>query len=373
MTVLIPCPKFSVRYQCDENWTATACPVCRTKIQGRKCLACGNSLVGVGLAPCICPNCNEVVPYDGHRPRIGDAPGLRAISEIPDEDARVSRFICPQCGRWTHLEPDATDVTCFCGAVRNFAQCVYCSRPQTVPGKGSVPCAGCGRKLRLGGSTQTASFSKVLAAGDPCSVSAWPTAEEVPEASLGPFEILDGAGWAPKIGTTANLVIYGNRVIVEERHRRTTIDLDTVTDVRVEGRSVTKGGGYIGGGIGVKGAAEGMLISSALNALTAKTAKWVTIGLVTDDGWADLKLADFDAVDIRNAVRMFSDRAFSNRARPSSPVTLPPTDAPADAQNSETDEDLVSKLERLAKLRAAGALSEDEFSLAKGQLLPPRS
>jgi hypothetical protein len=183
---------------------------------------------------------------------------------------------------------------------------------------------------------------------------------------------LDGAGWAPKIGSTANLVIYGDRVIVEERHRRTTIDLSTVTDVRIEGRSVTTGGGFIGGGFGVKGAAEGILISSALNAMTTKTHKWVTMGLVTYDGWADLKLADYEAIDFRNAVRMLSDHAFSNRAGPSSPMTTPPVEAPGSTRDSGNDDDLVSKLERLASLRAAGALSEEEFNLAKQQLLPTR-
>jgi hypothetical protein len=53
-------------------------------------------------------------------------------------------------------------------------------------------------------------------------------------------------------------------------------------------------------------------------------------------------------------------------------MTTPPVEAPGSTRDSGNDDDLVSKLERLASLRAAGALSEEEFNLAKQQLLPTR-
>jgi hypothetical protein len=46
---------------------------------------------------------------------------------------------------------------------------------------------------------------------------------------------------------------------------------------------VTSGGGFFGGGFGAQGAAEGMVISSVLNALTTKTDIQTVVGIESDD------------------------------------------------------------------------------------------
>lgn len=44
-----------------------------------------------------------------------------------------------------------------------------------------------------------------------------------------------------------------------------------VSAIAVDGETITTGGGFIGGGFGVEGAAEGMAVASVLNALTTRT------------------------------------------------------------------------------------------------------
>ena len=44
--------------------------------------------------------------------------------------------------------------------------------------------------------------------------------------------------------------------------------------------NVTRGGGFIGGGFGIEGAAEGMLIASVLNAVTTRSSVQTILGLL---------------------------------------------------------------------------------------------
>jgi hypothetical protein len=162
-------------------------------------------------------------------------------------------------------------------------------------------------------------------------------------------------------------VIYTDRIAVGSQARSIGISCSTITDVQIEGRSLTSGGGFIGGGFGLKGAAEGMLAASVLNAVTTKKAQWVIIRIVSEEGWADFRLPDYDEATVKLALRMLSDHAFYNQARkaeigrPSDSITI----------DSETkpEDDLVSKLERIAKLREAGVLDDAEFAAAKRHLL----
>jgi hypothetical protein len=51
-----------------------------------------------------------------------------------------------------------------------------------------------------------------------------------------------------------------------------TVGLDEVLNLQVDGPGAqTSGGGFIGGGLGLEGAAEGMIMAAALNAITRRT------------------------------------------------------------------------------------------------------
>jgi hypothetical protein len=181
-------------------------------------------------------------------------------------------------------------------------------------------------------------------------------------AVLGPILVLDGAGWAPTIGSRGDLCLFPSYIEIGSSGAPSIVSLDSLRDIRVEGQSVTNGGGFFGGGFGVKGAAEGVLVATALNALTTKKQKWVTIGIVADGGWVDLRLDNYEVLPVRNTLRVLADRVIANQksdqggAIPGSAVT-------------DSRHDLVQNLERLAALRESGALSEEEFVAAKARLL----
>jgi len=106
------------------------------------------------------------------------------------------------------------------------------------------------------------------------------------------------------------------------------------------------------------------LIATALNALTTKQRKWVTIGIVATGGWVDLRLDNYDVLPVRNTLRVLADRVIANRNSNQQNATPRGTDP-------DPQDDLVQKLERLTALRDSGALSDEEFLAAKGRLLNP--
>jgi hypothetical protein len=119
---------------------------------------------------------------------------------------------------------------------------------------------------------------------------------------------------------------------------------------------VTKGGGYVGGGVGLVGAVEGIAIAALLNAVTTKTSI-VTVIVV-----ADAAHEGFFVVDtiVPEELRRILSPTF---------VRLRQHQTAAVVQPAVATEDLVAKLERLAALRTAGLINEDEFAAAKNKLL----
>ena len=136
---------------------------------------------------------------------------------------------------------------------------------------------------------------------------------ESASARLGPLAVLDGAGWAPQIGSQALLDVYPDRIELASSGASSAVPLNSLRDIQVGGRSVTTGGGFFGGGFGAKGAVEGMLISTALNSLSRKKAKWVTIRIVADGGWVDLRLDNYDVLPVRSTLRVLADQVIQTR------------------------------------------------------------
>ena len=185
---------------------------------------------------------------------------------------------------------------------------------------------------------------------------------EAPRLTLPRLQVMDGAGWAPRIGSQVALFLWNDRFELRESYRSTVLSsvrLETLQDLRIEGHSVTRGGGFFGGGFGAKGAIEGMAIASVLNAVTRKTRNWVTIDLVGDDGWAQFQLEGADTFEVRDRLRALSDEIVTQHSRRTTDTSERPL----------MESDLVSSLERLVTLRDSEALSEDEFQLAKRRLL----
>jgi hypothetical protein len=120
---------------------------------------------------------------------------------------------------------------------------------------------------------------------------------------------------------------------------------------------VEKGGRFIGGGFGFKGAVEGMIVASVLNSLTRRSEIQSCIR------WEarDLEVFLFTSTATPAELRVKLSPALARIAREPSPTEPRPAIAgPADR---------LSKIERLGSLYKDGLISEDEFSLLKREVL----
>jgi hypothetical protein len=137
--------------------------------------------------------------------------------------------------------------------------------------------------------------------------------------------------------------------------RGAELALDDIRDVTIGGPGrYQTGGGYVGGGIGMLGAAEGMAIAGLLNALTRKTRVKTTIAVLAARGEAFLVNETYTPDQIRPLISEFFVALRSFQERPTMTVA---------------HDSLVAEFEGLAAMRASGLLTEQEFIAAKARLL----
>jgi hypothetical protein len=131
-----------------------------------------------------------------------------------------------------------------------------------------------------------------------------------------------------------------------------------IQDLEVAGPgAVTRGGGFIGRGRGVTGAPDGLLAAQVLNALTTRTTIQTLI-----------------RVAFRGGELIFSwDRKTPAQVRLDlSPVFARIASAHEQLHRSRiasTPSTLAEQLQKIAELRAAGHLTEEEFAVAKSKIL----
>lgn len=119
---------------------------------------------------------------------------------------------------------------------------------------------------------------------------------------------------------------------------------------------VTRDAGIIGGGFGLKGAAEGLIVASVLNRLTRRSQIQSMIRWEARDMELFLFTSVLTPADLR--VKLSSVRAKVNRETRTEAISV--------ALESEgPPDDKLSKIERLASLYRDGLISEDEFSALK--------
>jgi hypothetical protein len=118
---------------------------------------------------------------------------------------------------------------------------------------------------------------------------------------------------------------------------------------------VTRGGGFIGGGFGLTGAAEGMIVASVLNALTTKTSIQTIIRWEARTQELFFFTSEATPSDLR--IRM---SPVLGRVKPRPNVEATP---------SLLDADVVSQLERLASLRQQGIIDDNEFAELKRKII----
>jgi hypothetical protein len=140
-----------------------------------------------------------------------------------------------------------------------------------------------------------------------------------------------------------------------------TVVYEDITAIEIGGPGKRQtGGGFVGGGFGLEGAAEGMLVASALNMLTTRTKIDTVICLQTKT--AELFLHSGDTAP--DALRMRLSPVFT-RLRQQHVASTSSEGAASDGPQRN----IAERLAQLADLHARGALNDYEFSAAKAKLL----
>lgn len=163
-----------------------------------------------------------------------------------------------------------------------------------------------------------------------------------------------GHDFAP--GTELDVIFGDKLALMRNEGAAMSADYEDINLFEVGGRgAVTTGGGFIGGGFGLAGAAAGMVAATMLNTLTRRT-KVETLLSIRTEQWQVILFygkATPEALRLELAVAFAKVDAAERRA------SLP----------SSTSDDYVAQLTKLAELHDAGALSDEEFTAAKARLL----
>ena len=171
--------------------------------------------------------------------------------------------------------------------------------------------------------------------------------------------VLGGHGLPATTGELWELVFTPESLrLVDPVHNETLVPYSDVTAVEIGGPGARKaGGGFIGGGFGLQGAAEGMLIASALNMLTTRTTINTVICIQTTT--AELFLHQSELTP--DALRMRLSRVFTILRQRTESTSVVPGNA--------GEEHAVERLTKLAALLDRGLITDEEFQKLKADIL----
>ena len=165
-----------------------------------------------------------------------------------------------------------------------------------------------------------------------------------------------GYGWTVSVAgrqvtvaiSTEELVMLGSDVASLLR-----IPLSELHRLEMSGGETTSGGGFVGGGFGLEGAAQGMIVAGILNRLTTKTDVNTLVYVAAHGGEAILH----HGTHTPESLRILLSPAFGalSARRHSAEVTT------AGLRGI----DPIERLERLVRLREAGELTDQEYQAAR--------
>lgn len=168
--------------------------------------------------------------------------------------------------------------------------------------------------------------------------------------------VLGGHGLPPEVGQSWNLIFKEAELLVVRDEVIAQVPYADIMAIEIGGPGAQRhGGGFFGGGFGVAGAAEGMLVASALNLLTTHTTINTVLCLKTKSAELFLHISS----QTPDALRMFLSPVFTILRRQQL----------AQAAGQDVGEDRVDRLAKLAGLLEKDLITREEFDRLKADLM----
>lgn len=156
-------------------------------------------------------------------------------------------------------------------------------------------------------------------------------------------------GAAVYIGSTAEKFVIINTI--EDNEFK--ISISEISKIEISGPGTeTSNAGLIGGGFGLEGAVKGMLAAAVVNAVTTKSTTNTFLRITTHSAEVNFHFNDQEPSGLR--------------------LTLSPLFVAVESRNASISKNVVSFSDEILKLQSLkenGAISDEEFTLAKQKLL----
>jgi len=178
---------------------------------------------------------------------------------------------------------------------------------------------------------------------------------------LGGFTVVGGNGLGLSPSDVCSLLTLPDALHIRVEigdHVSVAIPYEEMTAIEVAGGAQTTGRTFFGGGFGLQGALEGIVVASALSAATKRTTVNTGMHVGSVKGEALLHHGELTSRTIRTALSPLWTR-FEAAQRSPGPL-------PAEQRH---EDDSVTLLARLGELRDAGVLTEEEFAAKKAEIL----
>jgi hypothetical protein len=168
--------------------------------------------------------------------------------------------------------------------------------------------------------------------------------------------VLGGYGFPWPAGTTCALATssFGVLIVPPEDHEPMCLAYDQIAAFEIAGPGrVRSGGGFIGGGFGLEGAAEGMIVAGVLNALTTRSSVTTILNLTATGGEVIFHHGERTPEELRVFLSPLAGRVAARRG--------------AAAPQADPSDDPIERLAKLKELKEAGLLTDEEFEAARAR------
>jgi hypothetical protein len=280
---------------------------------------------------------------------------------------------CLRCGTNQNVASENSSFRCSCRHSHTFFRCAQCEATFECGGIGN-PCPYCLSVQRDGQVTAWTWAEDQTRHPERVSLQpAWtPTVEtsfDVDRRTLYNFTLAAAGGSHIQAKasctidfTSAGITIHasdGLRDVVKE-----SVSYAEVVALQISGTTTRRNAGMIGGGFGVVGAAEGILVASVINSLTTRTKIYTLLRIATTRSEYVFVSYSVDSSALQLSLTPAQLRVRQAHQAPEPPHAQPQPQAPANSGLSVADE-----VRKLAAVRDEGLLTEEEFAAAKARLL----